>query len=135
MLYLAFSTDSRVQYEADYFGSEYKAQYGRTYLDDFDSIKAQGLRRAAEIRALLGRGKPSSLLDIGCAYGPFLAAAKDLGFEPYGTDISKSALEHVKEKLGLQLPHNKKSKIWLMVLTNMHKWTSQRFKEDSQPDY
>lgn len=108
MLYLAFSTDSRVQYEADYFGSEYKAQYGRTYLDDFDSIKAQGLRRAAIARALLGRPKPSAsaalpaLLDIGCAYGPFLAAAKEAGFEPFGTDISQSALSYVKETLGFK---------------------------------
>ncbi len=106
-LYLAFSSDSRVQYEADYFGSEYKAQYGRTYLDDFDSIKAQGLRRA---KIILSAGhfcgssgplkSPPRLLDIGCAYGPFLSAAKDLGFEPYGTDISQSALDYVKNSLG-----------------------------------
>ena len=103
MLYLSFSTDSRVNYEADYFGSEYKAQYGRSYLEDFDSIKAQGTRRTAQIRRLLGSAKTSSsaaLLDIGCAYGPFLAAAKEAGFVPYGTDISKSALSYVKRTLG-----------------------------------
>lgn len=104
MTYLSFSSDSRVQYEADYFGSEYKAQYGRTYLDDFDSIKAQGLRRAGVIaragRFSLKKPKAARLLDIGCAYGPFLAAAKELGFESYGTDISQSALDYVKNKLG-----------------------------------
>lgn len=99
MAYLSFSSDSRVQYEADYFGSEYKAQYGRTYLDDFDSIKAQGLRRA-KIIAGAGCFGHARILDIGCAYGPFLAAAKELGFEPYGTDISQSALDYVKDKLG-----------------------------------
>lgn len=104
-LYIAFSTDSRVQYEADYFGSEYKAQYGRTYLDDFESIKAQGIRRARVARSLLPRVSPAfnkapRLLDIGCAYGPFLSAAKEVGFEPYGTDISKSALDYAKETLG-----------------------------------
>ena len=83
MLYLSFSSDSDVQYEADYFGSEYKAQYGRTYLDDFDSIKAQGLRRAKNILSApaIKRLARPRLLDIGCAYGPFLAAAKDLGFD------------------------------------------------------
>ena len=112
MVYLAFSTDSRVQYEEDYFGSEYKAQYGKTYLEDFDSIKAQGARRVWEVRRLLGladdsgsRAAPSGLakpcvLDIGCAYGPFLAAAKDAGFEPFGTDISKAALAYVQKTLG-----------------------------------
>lgn len=106
IIYLSFSTDSRVQYEADYFGSEYKAQYGRTYLDDFDSIKAQGLRRAKIVRKTLGARascaatSSGALLDIGCAYGPFLAAAKDLDFVPYGTDISQSALDYVKNNLG-----------------------------------
>ena len=106
LIYLSFSTDSKVQYEADYFGSEYKAQYGRTYLDDFDSIKAQGLRRAKVIQGLLRSKKGSfngaCLLDIGCAYGPFLAAAKDLGFDPFGTDISQSALDYVKNTLGFK---------------------------------
>lgn len=108
IIYLSFSTDSRVQYEADYFGSEYKAQYGRSYLDDFESIKAQGLRRAKIIRALLLGRRPCSaygsapLLDIGCAYGPFLAAAKDTSFEPCGTDISQSALDYVKSCLGFR---------------------------------
>lgn len=104
MLYLSFSSDSDVQYEADYFGSEYKAQYGRTYLDDFDSIKEQGLRRAKKILSApaVKRLARPRLLDIGCAYGPFLAAAKDLGFEPYGSDISQSALDYVKNKLGFK---------------------------------
>lgn len=101
-LYLSFSTDSRVQYEADYFGSEYKAQYGKSYLEDFDSIKAQGLRRIKNIFSAAHFGQKASgrLLDIGCAYGPFLQAAKESGFEPYGSDISKSALDYVKNQLG-----------------------------------
>ena len=39
------------------------------------------------------------LFDIGCAYGPFLAAAKEIGFSPFGTDISKSAVNYVSETL------------------------------------
>ncbi len=103
-LYLSFSADSRVQYEEDYFGAEYKAQYGRTYLDDFGSIKTQGERRCKEIVKIFPRRakEKKRLLDIGCAYGPFLAAAKDFGFEPFGTDISQSALEYVKNQLGFE---------------------------------
>lgn len=128
VIYLAFSTDSRVQYEADYFGSEYRAQYGRSYLEDFDSIKEQGVRRMNYIRALSARGvsaristgsmpaeacsmhagadsmpeKRARILDIGCAYGPFLAAAEEAGFVPYGTDISENALDYVQNTLGYE---------------------------------
>jgi SAM-dependent methyltransferase len=39
------------------------------------------------------------LLDIGCAYGPFLAAARDRGFDPLGLDPAQEAVEYVKNKL------------------------------------
>ncbi len=104
--YISFSTDSRVQYEEKYFDSEYKNQYGRTYVQDFDSIKAQGLRRMKIIKSMTVESECTSsypsILDIGCAYGPFLSAAKDSGFSPYGTDISKAALDYVDKNLGFK---------------------------------
>lgn len=117
MIFLAFSTDSRVQYEKNYFEGEYKNQYGRTYLEDFDSIKAQGARRAQIIKKILGEKRfhsakknPSAatihrnlnLLDVGCAYGPFLAAAHEAGFAPFGSDISVAAADYVKNDLGFE---------------------------------
>lgn len=123
MIYLAFSTDSRVRYEKNYFEGEYKNQYGRTYLEDFDSIKAQGVRRVQIIKKILAKKKfnsaktPASkkkivgatihyslsninLLDVGCAYGPFLSAASEAGFSPFGSDISVAAVNYVKNDLG-----------------------------------
>lgn len=128
MIYLAFSTDSRVQYEKNYFEGEYKNQYGRTYLEDFDSIKAQGARRVRIIKKILEKNflaktpaskkkiagatihhplltinySPSTikLLDVGCAYGPFLSAASEAGFSPFGSDISVAAVNYVKNDLG-----------------------------------
>lgn len=98
IIYLGFSTDSNVQYEKSYFDSEYKNQYGRTYLDDFDFIKTQGLRRVEEINRVLGN-KKGNLLDVGCAYGPFLSAAEDSGWTVYGSDISADAIDYVKNEL------------------------------------
>ena len=121
MIYLAFSTDSCVQYEKNYFEGEYKNQYGRTYLEDFDSIKAQGARRVRIIKKILEKkllAKNSTskkkiagatihyslsninLLDVGCAYGPFLSAASEAGFSPFGSDISVAAVNYVKNDLG-----------------------------------
>ena len=43
-------------------------------------------------------GKPS-LLDIGCAYGPFLAVAAESGFCPAGIDPAEDAVRYVNEEL------------------------------------
>ena len=75
----------RRKYDAGYFSSEYKAQYGRTYLEDFQAIRTASAPRAAIVRGLLGRSVDGVVLDVGCAYGPFLAAlddARTLGFRP-----------------------------------------------------
>jgi len=42
------------------------------------------------------------LLDIGCAYGPFLAAAAEGGFAPMGIEPVEDAVRYVKEELGFQ---------------------------------
>lgn len=36
-----------------------------------------------------------SLLDVGCAYGGFMTAARDAGFDVWGFDIVPTAVEHV----------------------------------------
>ena len=40
-----------------------------------------------------------NLFDIGCAYGPFLAAASESSFNTFGTDISDDAISYVQSKL------------------------------------
>ncbi len=102
MVYMAFTTIEDKKYQKAYFFEDYKKQYGKTYEEDFDSIKAQGMRRAGIIKTLCGTGNTESeknIFDIGCAYGPFLAAATDSGFNPFGTDISEDAIAYVQKKL------------------------------------
>lgn len=101
IIYLSWSIEKSVEYEKQYFESQYKAQYGRTYLEDFDSIKKSCIRRVMEINAIskvYNNVKPS-VLDIGCAYGPYLSAANDYGWQVYGTDISKDAVDYVQNTL------------------------------------
>ena len=102
MVYMAFTTIEDKKYQKAYFFEDYKKQYGKTYEEDFDSIKAQGMRRAGIIKTLCGAGSAGTeknLFDIGCAYGPFLAAAVDSGFNPFGTDISDDAISYVQKTL------------------------------------
>lgn len=97
MLGLYLFETREVNYGHDYFGEEYRQQYGRTYLEDFDTIKAMGHSRLRLVKKYRPEG---SLLDIGCAFGPFLQAAEEDGFEVYGTDISEVGINHVKNVLG-----------------------------------
>ena len=43
--YISFENTEKTEYNSDYFGIEYKNQYGKTYLEDFNSIKKSCLRR------------------------------------------------------------------------------------------
>lgn len=91
---------SKMNYGEEYFFSQYEAQYGKSYLEDFQSIKKAGLKRCSVIRKIIKKSSPV-LLDIGCAYGPFLEAAKEEGFVPFGTDISEEACKYVSCELGI----------------------------------
>jgi 2-polyprenyl-3-methyl-5-hydroxy-6-metoxy-1,4-benzoquinol methylase len=100
-------TPPPVEYETDYFFGFYKKQYGKTYLEDFPNLVDAGRRRLKHIRALLKTGIAGApaLLDIGCAYGPFLAAARDGGFVPMGLEPAQDAAGYVREKLGIPCIH------------------------------
>ena len=100
MVYMAFTTIEDKKYQKAYFFEDYKKQYGKTYEEDFESIKAQGMRRVSVIKALAG-ARGETLLDIGCAYGPFLSAANDNGINAFGTDIADDAVAYVQNKLKL----------------------------------
>jgi len=94
-------TPPSIRYNRDYFFSEYQNQYGRTYLEDFSHIKALAAKRLE----LISRGaRPDhyTLLDVGCAYGPFLEAADETGFSVYGIDVSEEAVEYVTQELALK---------------------------------
>jgi len=100
LVYLKAFDRDREAYGESYFFDDYKHQYGRTYLEDFEHIQELSQPRLEVIRKLLPQG--GSLLDVGCAYGPFLAAAAEKGFLCYGTDISAPAVEYVKSRLGMK---------------------------------
>ena len=108
--YLSFIVKKQSDYSKSYFFDEYKAQYGKTYLEDFEYIKKLGLERMKHINSIFDEvfqkkrelnifTTEKRLLDIGCAYGPFLEAAKMSLWQPIGTDICKEAVEYVNNTL------------------------------------
>ena len=98
--------DSGIRYNEQYFFEEYRKQYGRTYLEDYQSIRKVGLRRARRMLKLLrprvtrrdSQGHPR-LLDVGCAYGPFMDAARRTGFRVMGVDVASAAVGYVRNTL------------------------------------
>lgn len=102
-------TPPPIEYGRDYFFDFYKKQYGKTYIEDFANLKAAGKQRLAVIKKTgawenAGDKEPyiPALLDIGCAYGPFLQAAKEEGFDPCGIDPAEDAVQYVTQTLGIQ---------------------------------
>lgn len=95
-----------ISYNQDYFFKDYKNQYGKTYLEDFSVLEKMGKRRLAIIDTIRKRTKKvktqaASLLDIGCAYGPFLFAAKSCGYRCTGLEIADEAARYVHDNLDI----------------------------------
>lgn len=87
-----------MRYEDDYFVADYKAQYGRTYEDDFPAIRLLARRRLSILRTLRPSG---SLLDLGCALGFFLYEAREEGYDVAGVEMSGYAAAYAKKKFGI----------------------------------
>jgi 2-polyprenyl-3-methyl-5-hydroxy-6-metoxy-1,4-benzoquinol methylase/spore coat polysaccharide biosynthesis predicted glycosyltransferase SpsG len=115
VIYMDRAYPPPIEYEKEYFFESYKKQYGKTYLEDFPNLVAMAKRRLKVILRKLhtksakkqrsqsgGNGYyPPIVLDIGCAYGAFLSAAKEEGFLPFGIDPAGDAVRYVQETLSI----------------------------------
>ncbi len=104
MVYRELFEGGENPYGESYFFEEYKRQYGRTYLEDFPALKAFAAARLDILERLLPEdrgGGRRSVLDVGCAYGAFLAEASRRGWDARGLDIAESAAAYVRAELGL----------------------------------
>jgi 2-polyprenyl-3-methyl-5-hydroxy-6-metoxy-1,4-benzoquinol methylase/spore coat polysaccharide biosynthesis predicted glycosyltransferase SpsG len=99
-----------IEYGKEYFFEQYQKQYGKTYIEDFPNLTSMAKRRIAEINKTGNReqgagNREQTLLDIGCAYGAFLAAAQEEGFSPQGIDPAEDAVRYVTQTLGIPALH------------------------------
>jgi len=88
--------------DREYFLSEYKSRYGKTYIEDRSNIVELAERRMKTIEKLrkFERGK---LLDIGCALGFFLEVARNHGWKVTGVEISSFAADWARNNLSLDV--------------------------------
>lgn len=88
-------------YGPPYFLSNSGTPLGyRDYLSDRDLH----LKNSHALLAILERTVPGArrrILDVGCAHGFFLVAARERGWIPLGVDISAEAIEYARDRLGL----------------------------------
>ncbi|PKL26470.1 MAG: hypothetical protein CVV47_00630 [Spirochaetae bacterium HGW-Spirochaetae-3] len=88
--------------ERSYFFEEYKAQYGRTYIEDIPMIRAAAAKRLTVIESIMPAAhEGQSVLDVGCAYGAFVAEAQARGWNAVGSDVAPDAVEYVKANYGI----------------------------------
>jgi len=82
-------------YDADYFrrGDKYAAAGP-------DPNRAND---EAKLDLLLRFGAPQRLLDVGCALGGFLLAARDRGLSVTGVEVAEAAVRHAREVAGLEV--------------------------------
>jgi 2-polyprenyl-3-methyl-5-hydroxy-6-metoxy-1,4-benzoquinol methylase len=116
MIFMNRLSPPPVEYERDYFFDLYKKQYGKTYLEDFPGLVEMAKKRLSRIMSLLNNTKKKAssgtenteksaqaraprVLDIGCAYGPFLAASREAGFDALGIDPAADAVRYVRDEL------------------------------------
>lgn len=100
MEYLSVHQLPEKEYSEAYFFEDYQKQYGKTYLQDFAHIQGLGRQRLEFLAARCGVEKGRTVLDAGCAYGPFLAAVVEAGHRPFGLDVAAGAVAHVRDVLG-----------------------------------
>ena len=94
--FFPISTD----YSSKYFIEDYKNQYGKTYEEDEENLKALAKSRLETIKNIKPTGK---ILDLGSAMGFFLKEASLNGYETEGIEISEYAANYCVKNLNLNV--------------------------------
>jgi 2-polyprenyl-3-methyl-5-hydroxy-6-metoxy-1,4-benzoquinol methylase len=86
-------------YDLGYFTSESAGGFGYTsYAADAPGYLRTFKKKVAIMRRFVPSGR---VLEIGCAAGFFLAAARDAGYEAHGIEVAGSILAHARDVLKL----------------------------------
>lgn len=88
-------------YSKDYFKNSVSTHFGyENYAEDEKKIVKTFKERVEKIESQVKRG---TLLDVGCAMGFFMKAARDAGWKVNGVEISKFASDYAKKKFNFEV--------------------------------
>lgn len=80
----------------------YSLEYPLRCVSGYDRQTAERLsENRAFLRQLSARKRPGTFLDIGCATGHYLAAAREFGWDVYGVELSEEFGRYARQQLGL----------------------------------
>lgn len=87
-------------YSKEYFEGDFRCGHAGSYFDDGTIDKLNDSKFLEKIKEYKSKGK---LLEIGCAGGIFLNAARKAGYDVYGVEYSNDAAEIARNKFGLNV--------------------------------
>jgi 2-polyprenyl-3-methyl-5-hydroxy-6-metoxy-1,4-benzoquinol methylase len=90
----------RTLYSKEYFEHDFRCGYAQSC---FDSSHHDRLIDHALLKYLSTEKPQGRMLEIGCAGGAFLNAAKTYGFEVEGVELSRDAAEFARKNFALQV--------------------------------
>ena len=77
----------------------YESNYSARYIHKRKKKLWRAARRVRQMRPYVASGR---WLDIGCSAGFVLCAAKDAGFDVYGSDVDGTGLAYARSEFGIQ---------------------------------
>jgi len=88
----------QTSYEHDYFDKEYKTQYGKSYVADYQSILSRNLQRFDQLKDFINAKSHPYVLEVGSAAGYFLKIMQAEDFSVQGWEISKSMTKYANAR-------------------------------------
>ncbi len=92
--------DFRTMYSKEYFEGDFRCGHEGSYFDDETIERLSDTALLDRIREIRSEG---NFLEIGCAGGAFLNAARKAGFHVRGVEFSAHAARFGREKFGLDI--------------------------------
>lgn len=87
-------------YRKEYFEGDFRCGHAGSYFDDATLQNLASLPLLRRIRQYQSTGR---FLEVGCAGGAFLSAARQSGFEVTGVEFSEEAAKFAREKFHLDI--------------------------------
>jgi len=84
---------------AEALNAIYEASYSSRYIHKRARKLWRARRRVRQLARYVTSGR---WLDIGCSAGFVLAAARDAGFDVYGSDVDSTGLAYAREEFGIE---------------------------------